>query len=96
MRFKLFLEQATYKPRKVEFAKCFSDNLERYYEILNKNIPEGYKKEILGNLPSKDKIMLLTPVKPKKHLANILVLAGIHGEEKAGPWGLLYFLRFLF
>lgn len=44
---------------------------------------------MIGEYP----LLLLIPQKPKARKKHILVAAGFHGEEIAGPWGIIKFLE---
>jgi predicted deacylase len=50
---------------------------------------KGYTQQILG---PKDKPIILLTQKNKKPGPNLLVAAGFHGDEQAGPFGVLQFL----
>lgn len=52
---------------------------------------KGYRQQSLGKVLDKP-ILLLTP-QEKKQRPNLLVASGFHGNEQAGPFGILYFLQ---
>jgi len=52
---------------------------------------KGYIKRILGEVRGKP-ILLLTQ-QEKKPRPNLLVASGFHGNEQAGPFGILHFLQ---
>lgn len=69
---------------------AFNARLEKAFERINKIRP--YKMESLGQVGGRD-IWLLSPVDLDKDKPNILTAGGFHGNEPAGPWGILEFLE---
>ena len=69
--------------------KYKTDDIEHYYKMLFrvKNV-EVDKLGVIDN----DTIFFLNSVDQNPKNKNLLILAGIHGEEPAGPWGLLQFI----
>lgn len=51
----------------------------------------GYDMRVLNVLDG-EPLLLLVPTRINPDLPNLLVAAGFHGEEPAGPWGLVEFL----
>jgi succinylglutamate desuccinylase len=68
----------------------FNERLRAAVERVNAVRP--YKMEILGIVGGRD-IVLLTPAEMDPKLPNILSAGGFHGEESAGPWGIVEFLE---
>lgn len=83
------------KPKFSEFLKvenCESTDLIQFMQRLSQFTPDrGLLTQELGNVGS-DPILLLKP-KISNDGPNLLIAAGFHGEESAGPWGILYFLK---
>ena len=52
---------------------------------------KGYDQQTLGMVARKP-ILLLTP-QDKKPGPNLLIASGFHGNEQAGPFGILHFLK---
>lgn len=82
-------------PRPADFPElhdidAFYARLEAAYERVNKIRP--YKKESLGQVGGRD-IWLLTPETSLDGKPDILTAGGFHGEEPAGPWGIIEFLE---
>jgi hypothetical protein len=82
-------------PRPADFPDlhdidAFYARLEAAFERVNKIRP--YKKESLGQVGGRD-IWLLTPETPVDGKPDILTAGGFHGEEPAGPWGIIEFLE---
>lgn len=76
----------------IEKRKCYSNNLDIFYGLLLRIVKE---KELsiktIGKIDG-DKIYLLHN---KIILGNpsVLIVTGMHGDEPAGPWGLLEWLE---
>jgi len=51
----------------------------------------GLKTIILGDVCGQP-ILLASPINPNSNLKNLLVVAGIHGEEPAGCWATIQFI----
>lgn len=68
----------------------FNERLMAAVARINKIRP--YKLESLGQVEGHD-ILLLSPATPDAGKANILTAGGFHGEEPAGPWGILEYLE---
>jgi hypothetical protein len=69
---------------------AFNARLLAAFERVNKIRP--YVMESLGTVGGRD-IFLLTPAEPLPGKADILTAGGFHGEEAAGPWGIVEFLE---
>lgn len=69
---------------------AFNTRLKAAFQRINKLRP--YKMESLGQVDGRD-IYLLSPVDELPGKANILTAGGFHGNEPAGPWGILEFLE---
>ncbi len=69
---------------------AFNKRLAAAYERINKIRP--YKMESLGQVDGRD-IFLLSPKDLEAGKPNILTAGGFHGNEPAGPWGILEFLE---
>ena len=54
-------------------------------------LPESYQCEILGRIVG-ERILIASPKSPDPKKKSILVVAGFHGNENAGPWGICKFL----
>lgn len=68
----------------------FNDRLKKAVEWLRAIRP--YKIESLGQVGGED-IFLVVPESLDPSLPNILTAGGFHGEEPAGPWGIVEFLE---
>lgn len=51
-----------------------------------------YRIESLGQVDGQD-LILISPEELKEGRANILTAGGFHGEEPAGPWGIVTYLE---
>lgn len=69
---------------------AFNTRLKAAFARISKIRP--YKMESLGQVDGHD-ILLLTPAKMDESKPNILTAGGFHGNEPAGPWGILEFLE---
>lgn len=69
---------------------AFNKRLKAAFERVNKIRP--YKMESLGQVDGRD-IWLLSPAEMDDSKPNILTAGGFHGNEPAGPWGILEFLE---
>ncbi|WP_372870251.1 M14 family metallocarboxypeptidase [Shewanella sp.] len=75
-----------------EIFQCDSTDISRFYALLEQEqtrLGLGTKK--LGSAGGHPLWLLQSPGQ-KAGLPNLLISAGFHGEESAGPWGLLYLL----
>ncbi|WP_406610776.1 M14 family metallocarboxypeptidase [Agarivorans sp. JK6] len=71
---------------------CASNDIDRFYSLLHEQMQRlGMQQQTLGKIESYP-VDLYSSAAPKQHLPNILISAGFHGEEAAGPWGMLKFL----
>jgi hypothetical protein len=72
----------------IDKSRDYDDLLERIREAVDGH---GYDEKVLGSLNDGDVVMF----KPKEYgdRKRILIISGQHGEEPAGPWGLLKFLE---
>jgi hypothetical protein len=70
--------------------KYYTDDINYYYQhVLN---IELFDYSVLGKV-DEDPIYLLSQKKQEPDKKNLLILAGVHGEEPAGPWGLMQFIN---
>lgn len=69
---------------------AFNKRLKAAFDRISKIRP--YKMESLGQVDGRD-IYLLSPAEMEKGKPNILTAGGFHGNEPAGPWGILEFLE---
>ena len=82
-------------PRPADFPALydieeFNTRLKAAFDRINKIRP--YKMESLGQVGGRD-IFLLSPAAPDDTKPSILTAGGFHGNEPAGPWGILEFLE---
>lgn len=68
----------------------FNTRLKAAFDRINKIRP--YKMESLGQVGGRD-IFMLSPVTADDSKPSILTAGGFHGNEPAGPWGILEFLE---
>lgn len=69
---------------------AFNKRLKAAFDRINKIRP--YKMESLGQVDGRD-IYLLSPVETDDTKPSILTAGGFHGNEPAGPWGIVEFLE---
>ncbi|QYJ76097.1 MULTISPECIES: M14 family metallopeptidase [Shewanella] len=75
-----------------EIFECQSTDIQRFYSLLAIETERlGLGSKILGQAGHHPLYLLQSPGQ-KAGLPNLLISAGFHGEESAGPWGLLHFL----
>ena len=79
----------------MQFQRLLEEALAHHHttdEVLSrlKSI-KGYARRTLGTIAGKP-ILLLTP-QDKKPGPNLLIASGFHGNEQAGPFGILHFLE---
>lgn len=75
-----------------EIFECNSNDIGRFSALLDAEVARlGLSTKTLGQAGSHPLQLLQSPGQ-KGGLPNLLISAGFHGEESAGPWGLLYFL----
>jgi len=76
----------------IKREKCRTNNIEKFIKLITKLAPKKklniIKLSSIKNYP----LILLKPKKISKG-PKILIAAGFHGEEQAGPWGIIEFLR---
>lgn len=82
-------------PRPADFPALydieeFNTRLKAALDRINKIRP--YKMESLGQVGARD-IFMLSPVTPDESKPSLLTAGGFHGNEPAGPWGILEFLE---
>lgn len=65
--------------------------LDRFIEKAN-DFNFNIKSLYLNNSPDGNGVIFITPSKRVKG-PDLMISAGFHGEEIAGPWGLLYFIE---
>lgn len=71
---------------------CDSNDIDRFYLLLSEQMQRlGMLKQTLGDIENYPVDLYCSPA-PQEQLPNILISAGFHGEEAAGPWGMLKFL----
>ena len=68
----------------------FYERLEKAFKRIAKMRP--YKMKSMGKVGGHD-VYMIRPQKLKQRAPSIMATAGFHGEEPAGPWGLLEFLE---
>jgi hypothetical protein len=69
-----------------------SKDTNHFYDLLfDVAEKKGFTKEVLGKLESGDSIYLFT--RPVEDKPKLLIASGFHGEERAGFWGLLAYLK---
>lgn len=63
-------------------------------KIVSEHIPQTHEMHRLGDIPGTVGmgIDLIQPKEPDPSKKNVLIVAGTHGEEIAGPWGITKFL----
>lgn len=75
-----------------EIFNCDSTDIARFYALLEQQkIRLGFNAIKLGEA-GEYPLWLMQPPQPNATLPNLLISTGFHGEEAAGPWGLLHFL----
>jgi hypothetical protein len=79
----------------IKKRKCYSNNLNVFYRLLfkiakNKNL----LLESIGKVYGND-IYFLFPKKIVKNNPSAIIIAGMHGDEPAGPWALADWLESL-
>jgi predicted deacylase len=76
-----------------EIFNCQSNDIDVFYAQLAEEVNRlGLKKNTLGSVDS-FAINLYQSASQRSDLPSLLISAGFHGEEAAGPWGMLHFLR---
>ncbi|MGY5452511.1 N-acetyl-ornithine deacetylase [Agarivorans sp. MS3-6] len=72
-----------------------SNDIDAFYSLLGQQMQRlGMLKHTLGHIEAYPLDLYQSP-EPQATLPNILISAGFHGEEAAGPWGMLKFLSAL-
>lgn len=75
-----------------EMFNCQSNNIDVFYAKLAEEASRlGLKKNTLGMVDAFP-ISLYQSSGHSSDLPSVLISAGFHGEEAAGPWGMLHFL----
>ena len=75
-----------------EIFNSESHDIERYMALLDEECQRlNLKPRTLGKVEGHPLLLLQSP-KASAGLPSILVSSGFHGEEAAGPWGMLHFL----
>ncbi|WP_427977713.1 M14 family metallopeptidase [Agarivorans sp.] len=71
---------------------CASNDIDCFYQQLQHQMQRlAMAKQTLGEIAAYP-LDLYQSAEPQADKANILISAGFHGEEAAGPWGMLKFL----
>lgn len=74
---------------------CKSTDIQRFYTLLeHAQIRLGLSVQKLADVGGQPLWLMQSP-QPRQELPNLLISAGFHGEESAGPWGMLHFLSLL-
>ncbi|QSX32992.1 M14 family metallocarboxypeptidase [Shewanella avicenniae] len=69
-----------------------NNDIERFMALLNEECQRlNLQQRVLGKVEGQPIMMLQSP-NASAGLPSILISAGFHGEEAAGPWGMLHFL----
>ncbi|ABX48118.1 MULTISPECIES: N-acetyl-ornithine deacetylase [Shewanella] len=77
---------------KSDIFNCESTDIDNFYLLLEQEMTRlGMVEKNLGEV-GKYKVSLYQSPAAKSGLPSLLISAGFHGEESAGPWGLLHFL----
>ncbi|WP_432459803.1 N-acetyl-ornithine deacetylase [Agarivorans sp. QJM3NY_25] len=72
-----------------------SNDIHAFYHLLAEQMQGlALTKKTLGHIEGYP-LELYQSANPQPKLANVLISAGFHGEEAAGPWGMLKFLSTL-
>jgi hypothetical protein len=78
---------------KSNIFNCQSNDIDAFYALLAKEVTRlGLDETTLGVAGSFPVNLYQSPGQ-KTGLPRLLISAGFHGEEAAGPWGMLHFLR---
>lgn len=78
-----------------EIFECQTNDIVRFYHLLEQQINRlSLSKSILGT-SGEYPVCLLQSSQHITTNPNLMISAGFHGEEAAGPWGLLHFLSSL-
>ncbi|MCE9680097.1 M14 family metallocarboxypeptidase [Shewanella sp. AS1] len=78
---------------KSDIFSCDSNDIDTFYERLAEQVSRlGLQERKLGQTGDYPINFYQSPAQ-KAGQPSILISAGFHGEESAGPWGLLYFLN---
>lgn len=71
---------------------CASNDIDCFYQQLQQQLQGlAMVKKTLGEIAAYP-LDLYQPAEPQADKPSILISAGFHGEEAAGPWGMLRFL----
>lgn len=74
---------------------CYSNDIDRYYELLSAEIRRlNLDSKVLTTIGDYPLYFIESKNSAKKGKQR-LISAGFHGEEPAGPWGILHFLSCL-
>ncbi|MCG9697867.1 M14 family metallocarboxypeptidase [Shewanella sp. Isolate11] len=78
---------------KSDVFSCESNDIDTFYERLAEQVSRlGLQERKLGETGDYPINFYQSPAQ-KSGQPSILISAGFHGEEAAGPWGMLYFLN---
>lgn len=78
-----------------DLFNCQSNDIDLFYSLLNLQISRlKLEQKVLGNAGEYPLLLLQSPNQQESN-PNVLISAGFHGEEPAGPWGMLHFLMHL-
>ena len=76
---------------KSDIFNCESTDIDNFYLQLEQEMSRlGMVEKKLGEV-GKYSVSLYQSPAAKSGLPSLLISAGFHGEESAGPWGLLHF-----
>ncbi|WP_407334153.1 M14 family metallocarboxypeptidase [Enterovibrio sp. 27052020O] len=75
-----------------DIFECDSTDISRFYALLEREVTRlSLSAKKLGDVGGYPLWLMQSPTQ-KADRPNLLISAGFHGEEAAGPWGLLYLL----
>ncbi|MFQ6370724.1 M14 family metallocarboxypeptidase [Shewanella sp. YIC-542] len=78
-----------------EIFACDSNDLQQFDELLLQEVERlGMSLRVLGHVDGHP-LRLLQPPAADAQLPSVLISSGFHGEEAAGPWGVLHFMSSL-
>lgn len=78
---------------KSDIFSCDSNDISTFYSRLNEQVVRlGLLEQKLGEVGGYPINFYQSPAQ-KSGQASLLISAGFHGEEAAGPWGMLHFLK---
>lgn len=75
-----------------EIFDCYSNDIEQFEHQLQQETSRlGLKPRVLGHIDGWPLQLWQSP-SARAGLPSVLISSGFHGEEAAGPWGMLHFL----